>query len=53
MTDEFKQVDWYKSGQKEWQATYKDDKQHGRTTFWYENGQKEREEIWKDGELEE
>jgi antitoxin component YwqK of YwqJK toxin-antitoxin module len=45
-----KEINWYKNGQKEWEATYKDGKEDGLWTWWYENGQKESEATYKDGE---
>ena len=39
----------YKNGQKWFEDTYKDGRQHGLSTSWYENGQKEKEATFKDG----
>ena len=39
----------YKDGQKWFEDTFKDGKQHGLSTSWYENGQKQREATFKDG----
>ena len=40
----------YDSGQKKYEATYKDGKREGLQTFWHENGQKASEATIKDGE---
>jgi antitoxin component YwqK of YwqJK toxin-antitoxin module len=42
-------VDKYGNGQKLWEVTFKDGKEHGLVTEWYENGQKESEWAYKDG----
>jgi len=39
----------YKSGQKWFEDTYKDGRQHGLSTSWYDNGQKKEETTYKDG----
>jgi hypothetical protein len=44
-------VDKYENGQKKYEATLKDGKEHGLWTEWYENGQKEEERTYKDGKL--
>ena len=43
--------DFYKNGQKETEANYKDGKLDGLETEWYENGQKADEANYKDGKL--
>jgi antitoxin component YwqK of YwqJK toxin-antitoxin module len=43
-------VEKYSNGQKWYEFTYKDGKEHGLWTHWYENGQKETEATFKDGE---
>ena len=43
-------VDKYENGQKKYEATLKDGKEHGLYTQWYENGQKSWEGTFKDGE---
>ena len=45
----FKEINWYKHGQKKSEGTYKDGKQDGKWTGWYENGQKKWERTYKDG----
>ena len=39
----------YDSGQKKYEATYKDGKPEGLDTSWFEDGQKKREATYKDG----
>ncbi|MEE3055454.1 MAG: toxin-antitoxin system YwqK family antitoxin, partial [Planctomycetota bacterium] len=42
-------VQKYPNGQKKFEETYKDGKNHGLRTEWYENGQKKEEFTYKDG----
>jgi antitoxin component YwqK of YwqJK toxin-antitoxin module len=42
-------VDKHDNGQKQYEGTWKDGKQHGLWTYWYENGQKKMESTYKDG----
>ena len=39
----------YKSGQKWFEDTFKDGRQHGLSTSWYDNGQRKKEATFKDG----
>jgi antitoxin component YwqK of YwqJK toxin-antitoxin module len=41
----------YPNGQKEWEKTCKDGKQHGWETRWYQNGQKKDEATYKAGKV--
>jgi hypothetical protein len=41
----------YPNGQKSYEATWKDGKEHGLSTGWHENGQKWRESTYKDGKF--
>ena len=43
--------EYYDNGKKRLEATYKDSKQDGLTTFWYENGNKYSEGTYIDGRL--
>ena len=45
-----KEINWYKNGQKSYEATYKDGRKDGLYTGWYKNGQKRYEGTYKDGE---
>jgi antitoxin component YwqK of YwqJK toxin-antitoxin module len=47
----YKDVEWYKNGQKEEEVTYKDGKKDGLWTTWYENGQKIQEVTFKNGKM--
>ena len=42
-------TEWYKSGEKMEESTYKDGEIDGLRTRWYENGKKDREVHYKDG----
>jgi antitoxin component YwqK of YwqJK toxin-antitoxin module len=47
----FKEINWYKHGQKKSEGTYKNGKLDGKITRWSENGQKSSEDTYKDGEM--
>ncbi len=47
---EGKKTNYYRSGKKQLEGTYKDGEEDGLWTDWYENGQKWNEVIYKDGE---
>ena len=48
--EKFKEVFYFKNGQKKVETPYKDGKRHGFETWWYENGQKEEEVTYRNGE---
>ena len=47
----YKEIMFYRNGQKSAEGTYKDGELDGKITIWYENGQKSSEDTYKDGEL--
>ena len=47
----YKEIMFYRNGQKSAEGTYKDGKEDGLFTIWYENGQKQSESTLKNGEL--
>ena len=48
---EGKKTNYYRSGKKQLEGTYKDGKIDGLSTEWYENGQKSTEKTYKDGKI--
>ena len=46
----YKEIKFYRNGQKSAEGTYKDGKADGLYTNWYENGQKKEEVTYKDGQ---
>ena len=46
----YKEIEFYRNGQKSAEGTYKDGIKDGKWTGWHENGQKIVEGTWKNGE---
>ena len=47
----YKEIEFYRNGQKKREGTFKDGKKVGKWTRWYENGQKRGEGTYKDESL--
>ena len=47
----YKEIEFYRNGQKKVKRTYKDGELDGLYTSWYENGQKYKEGTYKDGKI--